>query len=76
MREERMGETFSKTCALAYGSPRPVIGQLSKPGPRGPRRVLPVGPVIESQGSLTSLPCGMHHKNFSTETGGPTVSFW
>ena len=41
MREEGMGDVFSKTCGLDYGSPRPMIGQLSKPGPRSPRRVLP-----------------------------------
>jgi hypothetical protein len=56
MREEEMGEIFSKTCAPYYGSPRRVIGQLAEPGPRGPRRVLPAGPVMESQGSGTSLP--------------------
>ena len=51
-----MGEILSKTCALDYGSPRPVIGQLAKPAPRRPRRVFPAGPVMESQGSGTSLP--------------------
>ena len=32
-----------------------MIGQLSKPAPRGPRRVFPGGPVMELQGSGTSL---------------------
>jgi hypothetical protein len=56
MREEGMGEIFSKTCALDYGRPRQPIGQISKPAPRRPRRVFPAGPVMESQGSGTSLP--------------------
>ena len=69
-----MGEIFSKTCALDYGRPRPVIGQPAEPGPRGPRRVFPAGPVMELEVSGTSLLCGMHHKNFSTETSGPTCA--
>ena len=56
MREEGMGDVFSKTCGLDYGSPRPMIGQLAKPAPRRPRRVFSAGPVMESQGSGTSLP--------------------
>ena len=56
MREKGMGDIFSKTCALDHGSPRPVIGKISKPAPRRPGRVFSAGPVMESQGSGTSLP--------------------